>query len=348
MATSPYTPTSIRQAENKRTTTKTTQYPSRDTYAYGYNIYNDRNSPEIIWPEYNPSSGYRGRERIELPSAFNPPGVPPGSPYSPSGGSRGGGGGGGGGGGAPPVDATSILALLNRKPSQYQWQNQEFNPYVGPEFYNFDQGIYDRAKAGLGEAISADRASGNAAFNRLGTEMAQYQNPWSNPTTIQTPTMSAAMQRMMQANNVATDTNQADINQGVQADQAFGNLGSMLGLIAQQEQEARQRANQGYQQGFNERLDAEQRGGTLSVDMQMAAARRQYDQDKWTYGESVARKNYDTNLANIQYNNQGQNQVSQANTQAANEWQSNSVQTLIDLIASGAAIDPAMLAQIGA
>src|SRR6188768_3543604 len=255
---------------------------------------------------------------------------PPGAPTGPGG--SGGGGGGGGGGGAAPVDLTSILGLLNRKPQQQTWQNLDFQEYVPTAYRDFNSKAYDTMRSGLTDAITADRAAGNAQYAQLGQEMANYQNPWATPTSIQNPAMSASMQRMMQANGTPTNTNQTDINQGVQADQAFGNLGSMLGVIAGQEQQSRQLANQGYQRNLNERLDAEQRGGMLGVNMSETKARELYEQEKWQFGEQVAQQNYQNRMANNQYNNQGQNTTNASNVTAGNDWSSAGIKTIIDAL----------------
>lgn len=265
--------------------------------------------------------------------------------FNPNGGGGGGGGGrgggGGGGGGAPVPDYSAIMALLNRKPQQYEWKDMGFTPYEGTGFYDFNGEQFARARSGLTDAISADRSAGANSYAQGMAELQQYQNPFNNPTTVTNPQQSAAMQRMMQANNVATDINQADTNRGVQADQAFGNLLAVLGGVNDQAQASRVRALQGDQRGFNERLDAELRGGNLSVDMAEAAARQQYEKDKWAYGEQIAQMNYAEARKVIEYNNTGQNQTAQANTQTANTWNQNNIQTIIDMIASGGGgIDP--------
>ena len=242
---------------------------------------------------------------------------------------------GGGGGGKPAMDWGTINQLMGWKPKQYEWQNLDFQEFQAPAFREFNSGKWDQLRSGLGDAITADRGAGNASYDQLAAEMATYQNPWQDPTTIQNPGMSAAMQRMMQANNVSTGINAADTERGIQADQAFGNLGTHLALIAQQEQEARQRANQGYQRNFNERLDAEQRGGNLAVGMSEAQARELYERELQQYGFDVAMTNYNARTQNQQYNNQGINQTAQANTQMANETGSSNIQYLLDAIAGG-------------
>jgi hypothetical protein len=256
------------------------------------------------------------------------------------GGGYGRGGGGGGGGGGPVPNVAGMLALMNRAPQSYNWKDLAFTEYQPTEFRKFDDAKYDLLRSGLTDAITADRTAGNAQYAQLGQEMAAYQNPWSAPNTVQNPAMSAAMQRMMQANNTATDINQADTNMGIQADQAFGNLGSILALANQQDQESRLRSNAGYQRNYNERLDAEQRGGNLAVNMGEAQARELYEQEKWQFGEQIAQLNYNARTQNQQYNNTGQNQTSQQNTQMANEFNKGNIDQLLALLAQGVKVDP--------
>jgi hypothetical protein len=291
----------------------------------------------------NPSSG-----NIEYSWMAGGPQAPGGAtnPNGPGGGGGGGGRGGGGGGGAPAVDAGSILALLNRKPQQYQWKDLAFQDYVPTAFREFNKQPYEMARTGLNDAITADRAAGDASYAQGLNELQQYRNPFLNPTAVTNPQQSAAMQRMMQANATPTNINQTDTNQGIQADAAFGNLMALLGSVNDQAQASRVRALQGDQRGFGERMGAEQRGGNLMVNMSEAKARDLYEQEKWQFGEQIAQMNYQARTQNQQYNNTGQNQVAQQNTQGANAWQDQSIKTLIDLIASGVKIDPAALAGV--
>lgn len=262
----------------------------------------------------------------------------------PPGGYPTGGGGGGGGGGAPPVDVGAIMSLMNRKPQSYQWNDLAFQEYIPSQFRDFNSGKYDLLRQGLTDAIGADRTAGNAQYDQLRAEMGDYQNPWANPTPQTTnPAMSTAMQRMFDANGTPTNINQADTDRGIQADQAFGNLLAVLGMAADQEQGSRMRSIDGYQRNLGERLDAEQRGGTLAVGMSEAQARELYEQEKWQFGESVAQMNYLARTQNQQYNNQGQNTTAQNNTQMANEFNQSNYAQLIELIASGVKIDPAVL-----
>ena len=93
----------------------------------------------------------------------------------------------------------------------------------------------------------------------------------------------------------------------------------------------------------------------LGVNMSEAKARQTYEQEKWQYGESVARANYEKNSQLAMTNNSGRNAAGQSNTQATNEVnlantrmgnesRSENTNALINLLASGQSIDPAALA----
>jgi len=278
-----------------------------------------------------------------LPSDDPPPPGPVSNPYGGVKTSGGGGRGGGGGGGLSATQqGQNILGLLNRhKPQQQKWKDLAFEEYVPSKFRDFNSGKYDLLRSGLTDAIGADRTAGNAQYAQLAQEMGAYQNPWADPTPQTTnPAMSTAMQRMFNANNTPTDFNQATTNEGIQADQGFGNLLAVLGTAASQDQASRLRSNAGYQRNLNERLDAEQRGGMLGLGMAEAQARELYEQEKWEFGEEVAQMNYAARTQNQQYNNQGQNAASSANVQGNNDWNQSAVNALIDMVASGAKIDP--------
>ena len=283
---------------------------------------------------------YLGGATQPLPTFNNQP-----PPYRPTGGGgKSGGGGGGGGGGAPKIDTGAIMALINgHQPERYQWEDLDLPDYQARDFYNFDTTQYDKARTGITQGLAADQATGNQAYADATTELQQYQNPFANRAYAQNQPVDAAMQRMLQANGGQQD--QATTNQGVQADQAFGNVLALMGGAAANNQASSLRALGGDQRRFTESLQNQGRNMNLGVDMRQAAAQEQYNKDKWQYGEEVARLNYQTNMQEVSANNTGRNQTNQQNTQMANDWWSTNGKTLIDLIAGGAAIDPAQLQQ---
>lgn len=287
--------------------------------------------------------------------------------FSPSGGNKNNPGGpsngkfdsSGGGGGIGAANMAAIMKLLGRKPQQYaapqsyEWQDLALGQYDAPEFRKFDGSQYDLMKGGITEGLAADAAAGGAVYGDARTELEQYQNPFSNRQYSQNTGMPEAMQRMLAANDVGLD--QTETNRGVQADAAFGNVLALLGGTADQSQASSMRALGGDERRFNESLASQGRTMNLGVDMARSKALQAYEQEKWQYGESVARANYETRMQEAIANNQGRNQVGQANTQQtneinqantglANDYQQSSGSALIDLLASGQKIDPAALA----
>ena len=253
----------------------------------------------------------------------------------------------------------SIMKLLGRKPQQYaapqayKWEDLNLGEYDAPAFRQFDGSQYDMMRGGITEGLAADAAAGGAAYGDARTELSQYQNPFTDRQYSQNTGMPEAMQRMLAANDVSFDP--AETAQGVQADQAFGNVLALLGGTADQSQASSMRALGGDERRFNESLASQGRTMNLGVDMAKAKALEAYEQEKWQYGESVARANYETRMQQAMTNNTGRNQTGQANTQQANEtnqantqlgndYQQSSGNALIDLLASGQKIDPAALA----
>ena len=192
---------------------------------------------------------------------------------------------------------------------------------------------------GIARGLASDAASGATAYGDARTELSQYQDPFTGRSYATNQGIPEAMQRMMRANNVGME--QTEIDRGIQADAAFGNVLALLGGASQQAQDSNMRALAGDERRFNESLASQGRTMSLGVDMTEAQARQQYSQDAFEYGEGIARQNYDKNMQVALANSAGQNQVSQSNTTLAN----NDISTLIQLLAGGfGPIDPAALA----
>lgn len=265
-----------------------------------------------------------------------------------TGGGRGGGGG-GYGGASSVIDTAAIRRLLDGyTPKADTWESLSLDrldmpEYNAPEFYEFDGSVYDQASQGLRQGIAADRRTGNDAYAGALAELDRYQNPFGDTGTRNAP-MDATMQRWLQANGVQAD--QAQLNQGAQADVAFGRVMDLLGGVAEQSRAAEGRALSGDQRRFNESLDNQGRNMQLGIDMALANARSQYERDAWRYGVEVAQQMYQARvqeaIANNQTanqeaiaNNQGVNQTNANNNAAQNAYDQQKLQTLIDLLASG-------------
>lgn len=263
---------------------------------------------------------------------------PAGSPTSPGGGY----GSYSGGGGLTDAGMKQIMQLLGRKPKQYEYNPLAIDDYQGTGFRDWDGSMYDMARSGITEGLAADAAAGAAAYGDARTELDQYRNPFAGREYATNQGMPDAMQRMLAANNATLDP--TETARGSEADAAFGNVLALLGGTADQAQASAQRALGGDERRFNESLASQGRTMNLGVNMTEAKARQQYEQDKWQYGEDIARANYEKNSQVAMANNQGQNQTDQANVGLANDAQSSGVDTLIQLLASGQKIDPAQLA----
>ena len=213
--------------------------------------------------------------------------------------------------------------------------------------------MYDKMRTAGAEGLAADLQVGKTAYGDARTELSQYQDPFSNRGYTENEAMPAAMRRMMEANNVQFDP--AETDRGGQADAAFGNVLALLGGTAKQAQASSMRALAGDERRFGESLDSEGRSMQHGVNMTESKARQQYEDDKWQYGEGIARSNYEKNSQLSATNNAGRNsagqsntqatnEVNQANTQMGNDYRTNNANVLIDLLASGQKIDPAALA----
>lgn len=247
--------------------------------------------------------------------------------------------GGGGGRGYNPVTA-QMLGLISQARNQgaYQYQDLAVPDYVGPQFREYDGSMYDTARSGITRGLASDAASGATAYGDARTELSQYQDPFTGRSYATNQGIPEAMQRMMRANNVGME--QTEIDRGIQADAAFGNVLALLGGSSQQAQDSNMRALAGDERRFNESLASQGRTMSLGVDMTEAKARQQYSQDAFDYGEGIARQNYDKNMQVASANNAGRNQAMQVNSTRANDANN----TLINLLASGQGIDPAALA----
>jgi len=241
------------------------------------------------------------------------------------------------GGGGLTSQMLSLIAGAQNQ-GAYQYQDLAVSDYVGPQFREYDGSMYDTARSGITRGLASDAASGATAYGDARTELSQYQDPFTGRSYATNQGIPEAMQRMMRANNVGME--QTEIDRGIQADAAFGNVLALLGGASQQAQDSNMRALAGDERRFNESLASQGRTMSLNVDMTEAQALQQYSQDAFDYGVDIARQNYDKNMQVASVNNAGRNQAMQSNSDRANAANN----TLINLLASGQSIDPAALA----
>lgn len=247
---------------------------------------------------------------------------PPGG--TTSGGRRGGGGYGGGMAATAGIDQGTydyLLGLINKN----RPKNFTMDPYVAPEFYDFDTSMYDQARTGLDEGIAADRQYGMGAFADARTELEQYQNPFDPDTVYTDPGISDAMRRMIEANDgLGMDEALRQDAIAGEADRAMENTLALLAGVDQQRQASNLRALAGDERGFNERLDAAARNLGLNIDLAQGRAKSAYDKDRFGYEAGNARQGYEDLLG-----------INLMNYQTANDYNTQMLDPIMELVMLG-------------
>jgi hypothetical protein len=248
--------------------------------------------------------------------------------------SSGGGGGGGGGGSALPVLSQSQLdwatQLMNgARPGQETANALDLPDYQGMPLAPFDPTMFNQARTAYQQGVTQDLGTANQATqDMLAFFNNNYTNAFNNPnatyaTAGQAPGMDQqAMARLLQGQGVNPNVASQTQGEGVQADQAFGNLWRVL--AGNEDIAQRNRLSNATQYGnqANAAITAAGRAGNLGIDLgqgqaqaayQTAAAQRAYENyqaqqqvlqqealQTWQRGNQVQ----DTNLTNTnQYNN---------------------------------------------
>lgn len=257
------------------------------------------------------------------------------SPTSPTGGGSGSWGSGGSGGGQPAVNWNALYSMIGAtKPQDFKYTDLNLPQYNAPKFYDFDPSSFNTARSAVNQQIEAGRGMGNQAYDDAMYEMQQLGNPFGTTRTTN-PGVRDAMARMMQANGMSADMNAGVDREGVQADQAFGNVQALLSAVNDQRRDSNVRGLGGDQRRFNEGLGQEQRMLNTSIDLALSRARSQYDKDLFAYGKAEADRRYEVAVQQAIANNQGRNQASQANVASQNAWRQSAANPVLDLIAQG-------------
>jgi hypothetical protein len=229
----------------------------------------------------------------------------------------------------------AITRLLGRKPQQHT--AMQVPEYQAPEFYDFDDAVYDRARTALTQGIAADQASGAAAYEAARAELAALQsNPYARQGARQ-PTRAAGPA----AASLGRFGGQVDTSGAAAGNAAFDQVRQLLGGAQQQRQAAEGRALSGDERRFSESLANQGRTMGQGIEMAAARARQQYDQDAWRYGVETADKLYNQRMLQAQ----ADHQASSANVDLGNQHSSGSINTLIQLLSSGQKVDPEIIAQ---
>jgi hypothetical protein len=334
VVTSPYVTAGNRAPTPPKTTTPTNLYnPVANQNKPG-------TSPAIDYLYENFSGfgntpGYlRGRMANELWQADTATGGYPSlsglTPMGPGGGGRGGGG--GGGAAAPTGLDQATLDWLFGQMGMGKPQGLTYNPLDLPDpsqyFGKFDTSQYDVARQGVTSGIQGIRERGNQAFDAAQTELNQYQNPYGTGLQAHNPDQYAAMERMAQANN-ATGALADVAGQGVQADQAFGNVQALMAANDQARQAANLRALGGDRRMMDTNLGLEGNLLNLGVNMGQAKGQSAWDQ-------MLKQLGFDTASQEAAQNWQRGNTVGDTNVTNRNQYNQGLMQTLLSIIGAKA------------
>ena len=253
------------------------------------------------------------------------------TPLGPGGGGRGGGGGGGGAAGPQGLDQATLDWLFGQMgQGRPQQLTQTMLDLPDPSQYlgAFNAAPYDVARQGIQQGIEGIRGRGNQAFNTAQTELNQYRNPYGTGLQAINPDQYAAMERMAQANNATGAL--ADVsNQGLQANQAFGNVQALLAANDQARQAANLRALGADRQMMETNLGLE--GNMLNLGVNMGQARGQTAWDQMVRQAQLEAANQEA-----AQNWQRGNTVGDTNVANRNAWNQGLMQTLLSIIGARA------------
>ena len=273
------------------------------------------------------------------PSSLFPPAAPPAPTPGPSGYPTGGGGG-GGSATTPGLDQGSFDAILDMfrgaQPNRYDHTPIDLPEYNAPKFYDFDPGQFDTARQGIRTGIADARQMGSTAFDRAAQGYQNYQDPYASGPRQYNPGVDPRLLASMQAWGGAGSGAAAEtFGEGVQADAAMGSVYDLLGKVGTQFNQGQLAGIEGDRMQLDQRLGGEERMLNLGVEMALARAKSQYQQDLFAYGKAEADKRYEMAVAEAMANNQGVNAANQANIQAGNSYNQSILGPLMELLMAG-------------
>jgi hypothetical protein len=266
---------------------------------------------------------------LNTPTATQPSGYP-----------TGGGGGGGGGSVTPGLDQGSFDAILDMfrgaQPNRYDHTSLNLPEYNAPKFYDFDSGQFDTARQGIRTGIADARQMGSTAFDRAAQGYQNYQDPFASGPRQYNPGVDPRLLASMQAWGGAGSGAAAETSgEGVQADAAMGSVYDLLGKVGRQFNQGQLAGIEGDRMQLDQRLGGEERMLNLGVEMALARAKSQYQQDLFAYGKAEADKRYEMKVAEVMANNQGVNAANQANIQAGNSYNQSILGPIMELLMAG-------------
>ena len=255
---------------------------------------------------------------------------------NPFGGVRDNSGGGGGGGEAAPDYSAWGGWAAQAQPGMYDYTPLDLPDYNAPEFYDFDPGQFDVARQGVQTGIADARARGNTAFDRSAQSYMNYEDPFAAGPRTSNPGIDPRLMASMEAWGGAGSSQAAQtFGEGVQADDAMGSVYDLLSKVGAQFNQGQLAGVEGDRMQMDQRLGGEERMLTLGVDMALARAKSQYQQDLFAYGKAEADKRYEIAVQEALANNQGTNNANQMNTQTTNNWNQGIIDSILTMIGNG-------------
>lgn len=202
-------------------------------------------------------------------------------------GSRGGGGGGGGMVAPPTLNQGQLdwyaSMLKGATPGQLNFSALDLPDWNDVNITPFDTGLYDTMRGALGEAVTSDRSAASGAYDQLSNYLqSNYSNPYSSATYATSQNVpgatQTAMQRMLAAQGQAPSMSNETYRQGQSADQAFGNVLSLLGSNEDVAQRNRLSAVMADRGTTNRALDMAALQGNTAIGLQQGQAKQAWQQ----------------------------------------------------------------------
>ncbi len=266
-------------------------------------------------------------------------------------GSRGGGGGGGGGGApaAPQMTQEQLnwyaSLLKSGAPGQQQYNALDLPDWQDVNLTPFDNSMYSGLRDSLGQAYASDSAAATGAYDAYQNYLtSNYKNPYDNASYVTnqtTPgTTQAGMQRLLSSQGQSPQLGGETYRQGQSADQAFGNLLSILGTNENQMQGNRLSAVQADRGTTQRALDMARLQGNTGIGLQEGQAKQQWQQRADDRSLLNAQQRAQLAQQEALANWQRQNEVGDANVNSKSSYNQQMLSALASLL-------PSLIAQGG-
>ncbi len=262
-----------------------------------------------------------------------------------SSGRRGGGGGGRGGGGLPVFNQAQLdwaAQLMNAaRPGALTATNLDLPDYAGMALRPFDPTMFNQARTAWQQGVEQDTGTANqATANMLAFLNSNYTNAFNNPnaryaTAGQAPGMDQqAMARLLQGQGVNPNVAAPTQGEGVQADQAFGNVWRILAANEDLAQRNRLANAQQYGNQALAGITAAGRAGNLGIDLGQGQAQQAWQQraDERAYQDYQLQQQLLQQEALQSW--QRANQIQDTNAANTNSYNNSVLQSLLGLLPS--------------